>query len=89
MRVELARSFLKAYKKRIQTNVKLDAQLATRIDLFKANAKNPILNDHALKGNKLGLRAFSITGDVRVVYERIDDETAVFLDIGTHAQVYG
>jgi len=57
------------------------------LELFKINPQNPILRDHALKGDKIGLRSFSITGDYRVIYY-IEDETAYFLDIGTHAQVY-
>lgn len=58
MRVLLAASLLKSYKKRIQWNKKLDRQMARRIDLFKSNQTNPIIHDHVLKGNKLGLRAF-------------------------------
>jgi mRNA-degrading endonuclease YafQ of YafQ-DinJ toxin-antitoxin module len=36
----------------------------------------------------LGLRAFSVSGDVRVIYYETD-EAYVFTDVGTHAQVYG
>lgn len=89
MRVILAASFLKSYKKRIAWNTKLDGQMARRVSLFQVNHSNPILHDHPLQGNKLGLRAFSVTGDVRIVYHCISDDEAEFLDIGTHAQVYG
>lgn len=88
MRVVLASSFLKSYKKRIQQNTKLDRQMARRVELFKANLSNPTLHDHTLKGNKFGLRAFSVNGDVRIIYRRNSEDEAEFLDIGTHAQVY-
>lgn len=88
MTVELAQRFLKAYKKRIQRNRKLDRQMARRVELFKANSMNPILQDHPLKGTKLGLRAFSITGDVRIIYQPQSPNHVIFVDIGTHNQVY-
>ncbi len=37
---------------------------------------------------KIELRAFSVTGDIRIVYFEINDESVLFLDIGTHNQVY-
>jgi len=45
------------------------------------------LHDHALTGKLAGKRAFSIAGDIRVIYVEFDD-FIVFLDIGTHNQVY-
>lgn len=62
--------------------------MAQRIELFKINPANPMLHDHALKGTKLGLRAFAVTGDVRIVYKLEPSECVTFLDIGTHNQVY-
>jgi addiction module RelE/StbE family toxin len=46
-----------------------------------------LLDDHALKGKMKGKRAFSITDDVRVIYVE-SDNVFVFLDIGSHNQVY-
>lgn len=88
MTIALSRSFLKAYTKRIRDNDKLDRQYTRRVDLYKTNPANPVLNDHPLKGNKFGLRAFSVTGDVRIIYRRNSENEVEFLDIGTHAQVY-
>ena len=51
------------------------------------NVRDYPLDDHALIGSMKGLRAFSIGGDVRVVY-READEYYEFLDIGSHNQVY-
>ncbi|MDO8609629.1 MAG: type II toxin-antitoxin system mRNA interferase toxin, RelE/StbE family [bacterium] len=49
--------------------------------------QNPLLKDHKLIGSLNGLRAFSITGDVRVVY-RIEGDILELYDIGSHNQVY-
>lgn len=71
MNVHYHKNFLKSYSKRIIRNLNLDKR-------FK---------DHALTGSIKGYRAFSVTGDVRVVYERVDDGVLLH-DIGTHNQVY-
>lgn len=59
-----------------------------RVKLFGENYQNPQLKDHQLTGKLQGFRSFSVTGDIRVIYY-INDDTAYFVDIGTHNQVYG
>lgn len=61
---------------------------AERLELFLENQRAPLLNDHLLKRNLQGKRAFSVTGDVRVVYRYIDEKTVLLLRVGTHNQVY-
>ncbi len=85
--IERRPQFIKHYKKRIAFNPTLDQRFDERLELFIKHRENPSLRDHALKGNKLGLRAFSITGNIRVVYKETD-ESYIFLDIGSHSQVY-
>lgn len=46
-----------------------------------------ILHNHKLAGDKSGFWAFSITGDVRVVYLKEGDDVLLY-DIGSHNQVY-
>ncbi|MBI2405186.1 type II toxin-antitoxin system mRNA interferase toxin, RelE/StbE family [Candidatus Gottesmanbacteria bacterium] len=87
MKVEFTSSFIKIYKKRFFHLSSIREQFEERTRLFEKNPYNPILHDHALKGNKIGLRAFSITGDIRVVYY-IHEEIAYFDDIGSHNQIY-
>lgn len=88
MNVYFHKNFRKAYNLRVKSNINLDKRFQERLKLFKENSKNPILKDHALTGSKLGYRAFSVTGDIRIVYEKIDNDNVVFYDIGTHNQVY-
>jgi addiction module RelE/StbE family toxin len=88
MIIELHPSFKKFYKKRIACYPKLVIRTAERISLFKNNPKHPLLKDHSLTGEKSQLRAFWITGDVRLVYFPVSKDRVIFLDIGSHNQVY-
>lgn len=80
--------FDKNYRRRILPHPHLDTKFKERLNLFITNPRNPILKDHPLIGKKKHLRSFSITGDIRVIYQEISPTEALFLDIGTHSQVY-
>lgn len=80
--------FLKNYRKRVLSNKKLKKQFAKKLKLFVKNPFDKTLKNHPLKGKKIGTRAFSITGDFRVVYKQISKSKVLLLDIGTHNQVY-
>lgn len=88
MKVKFHARFKKVYKTRIAFNKELIQQTIERITLFKNNPKNPLLKDHGLSGAKKDLRAFSITGDIRIVYLPVSEDEVIFLDIGSHNQVY-
>lgn len=88
MKVIYHGSFEKAYKKRVAKNAKLVARARERTKLFVADPGNSVLKDHALTGSLRGYRAFWISGDMRIVYKRISEIEVVFVDIGTHNQVY-
>lgn len=88
MKIETHPNFKKSYKKRIIPNTKLVQQTVSRLKLFQKNPKNPILKDHALVGDKANLRAFSITGDVRIVYLPVSVDHVILMDIGSYNQVY-
>lgn len=87
MKIEATHSFLKIFKRRFSNQPKIKEKFFERTRMFAENPQNLLLKDHPLKGKKIGLRAFSVTGDIRVVYYIFND-TAYFLDIGTHNQVY-
>ena len=58
------------------------------MELFTQNRHNPSLKNHKLTGAKKERRAFSITGDVPVVYVEISIGEVILLNIGSHNQVY-
>lgn len=88
MKTELHPQFIKSYKKRIANNAKLVQKVTERIDFFKIDSANPLLKDHTLSGKKSHLRAFWISGDIRIVYLPVSKEVVIFIDIGSHNQVY-
>lgn len=87
MKVEFSHGFIKIYKKRFSNKPTIQKRFNERTRLFAQNPSSVLLKDHALSGKLKGYRAFSVTGDVRVVYH-IHNKTAYFVDIGTHNQVY-
>ncbi len=87
MHLNYTKQFLKNFEKRISQNRKLDRKFQERLELFLQNYQSPLLADHKLTGAEKDLRAFSITGDIRVTYRR-DGEEIYLVDIGTHNQVY-
>lgn len=85
--ISLTKQFEKAYKKRIAPDpVKRTAYIAG-VAAFQAGERTYPLNDHALKGKMKGRRSFSVANDIRVIYEETE-ESYLFLDIGSHNQVY-
>lgn len=87
MKIEFTHDFIKIYKKRFSSLPQFRNQFDKRAKLFEKNPTNPILKDHHLSGKMKGYRAFSVSGDIRVVY-CIKGIVAYFIDIGTHNQVY-
>ena len=86
MIIDFHKNFKKNYKLRI-TRENLKKRVAEKIEKFRQNPNDPLLHNHPLKGAKKGLRAFSISGDIRIVYY-VENDACIFLDIGTHNQVY-
>lgn len=81
------RVFEKHFSTRIAFSPKLIKQFTQRLYMFNEGVRGYPLNDHHLKGGKYPYRAFSIANDIRVIYYETDDYY-VFLDIGSHNQVY-
>lgn len=80
------RTFERHFKERVSPNNQLVDQFKDSLELFM-EGKLGFLDDHALHGKLAGKRAFSVTDDIRVIYVEISD-VIVFLDIGSHDQVY-
>jgi addiction module RelE/StbE family toxin len=81
------KNFEKHFLQRITPHKKLVSQFEERLELFIAGKLESPLNDHPLRGKFANKRAFSVTGNIRVIYEETMD-CITFLDIGTHNQVY-
>lgn len=81
------RTFEEHFRQRISPNSRLTYQFKERLVLFMTGERGRPIYDHALTNRLAGKRAFSITGEIRVVYVELE-ECIVLLDIGTHNQIY-
>lgn len=67
---------------------KVKQKMIERITLFTKDPLDSQLRSHALHTPYKGSFSIDITGDIRAIYELIDDNTALFTHIGTHSQLY-
>ncbi len=85
MEVLFSRSFKKEYKK-------LPGRLRNRVDerivLFSVNPFDTSLRNHELEGKLKGYRSIDITGDLRAHYYTLKKDTALFVKLGTHSELY-
>ncbi len=85
MEVIITTRFKKQFEK-LPTKIK--NQFQQRLEIFLNKPDYSILQTHRLKGNLIGLRAFSVTGDYRVIYQMINLNTIKLVNIGTHSQLF-
>lgn len=81
----LHRSFEKKF---IKLSPKLKEKFKERRNLFLENPSTPTLHNHALGGDRKGQWSINVTGDWRAVYEFVNTETIIFVDIDTHSNLY-
>lgn len=84
--VKFSKRFIKQYYK---LTPKIQAQFQQRLKLWQRAPYSPELHLHMLTGEYAGLYSINITGDIRALYEKIDDTYVIFGFIGTHSQLYG
>lgn len=87
MQIKYHRRFLKSYQKRVAPDKKLVNRFKQRLELRLKDPASAIIKDHRLTGELKQYRSFSVTGDIRVVYQ-IEDDTLKLYDVGSHNQVY-
>lgn len=85
MKIILHKNFEKQYQKLRLSEKK---KFQERRNIFLKNPFHPILYNHSLHGEYASYRSINITGDLRVLYEPIDEQTAHFIAIGRHKDLY-
>ena len=85
MMVRYSKRFTKQYQR---LSPKLQLKTKARIRLWKNRPRDESLRLHRLSGKLKHLYSIDITGDIRAVYEVIDDEVYLYQMIGTHSQLY-
>ena len=86
--IAFSSSFKRAFRKRVQGKVGLEARFWERVAIFQNNPFDPRIRAHKLSGQLKDLWSFSVEYDVRVIFSFIEDGKALFIDIGTHKEVY-
>lgn len=66
----------------------LDPVIRLAVKRFSQNPQDTRLHTHALRKRLTSKHAFSVTNDIRIVFEYIGNNTVRFLAIGDHTQVY-
>ncbi|MDO8340457.1 MAG: hypothetical protein Q7T59_00605 [Candidatus Woesebacteria bacterium] len=88
LKIQLDGKFHSSYKQFIVDYPLLDKEVEKRVNWFKKNPNDTRLRNHLLKKRMKGKYAFSINGDVRIVYEWLGKNKVRFLAIGGHNRVY-
>ena len=87
MEIEYSKNFIKQLKK---APTKIQMKLRARIELFKDDKFNPILRNHALKGEWKGYRSIDVSGDWRAIFIEFEDGKSVSFELlDTHSGLYG
>ncbi len=85
MKLEFTKSFKKSFVKLASKNRK---QVESRLRIFVVDQFDPTLNNHPLVGKYKGYRSINITGDLRAHYFILKKDTALFVKLGSHSELY-
>lgn len=75
-------------KKILKLSTKIKSALTNRLRIFAEDPYHVILNNHALSGEFENYRSINITGDYRLIYEFLDEDTIRLIYIDTHHNLY-
>ena len=89
MEVSFSSSFKRTFRKRIK-NTTTESDFWVALEVFINDPFDARLRTHKLSGELKSLWSFSVQYDTRVVFFFTEDKPpkAVFIDIGTHNEVY-
>ncbi|MDM8543788.1 hypothetical protein QUF90_22155, partial [Desulfococcaceae bacterium HSG9] len=59
-----------------------------KMELFLSDPFSAQLKTHKLGGKLFGLWSFSVDDDCRVIFEFIEDGSALLIEVGKHDEVY-
>ena len=88
MQIEFSGRFLKSFKKLVSRRPEVAISVLQKVLLFSNDPFSPSLALHKLKGRLNDVWSFSVENDVRIIVDREDPNKVVFVDIGSHDQVY-
>lgn len=86
--VGFSSSFRRAFKKRLKHQADVQAKFWRTVEIFVRDPYDERLKTHKLSGQLNDLWSFRVEYDLRVIFYFADESKAVFVDIGTHDEVY-
>ena len=82
----------KKYRKNLQELIieipTIGSNVDQRVKWFRNNPPDTRLRNHSLHKKLEGKWAFSVTGDIRIIYKWVGTNTVRLLTIGRHKMVY-
>jgi mRNA-degrading endonuclease YafQ of YafQ-DinJ toxin-antitoxin module len=88
MEVSFSSSFKRAFKKQIKGNTDLEVRFWQKLEQFTLEPFDSSLKTHKLSGKLKNFWSFSVDYDARVLFYFTEDDKAVFVDFGSHDEVY-
>ncbi len=88
VKIRVGKNFNQDYQNLLEEDKSLGIFVFERVKIFRNNPQDTRIKNHALTKRLKGKWAFSITSDIRVIYEWTGKNTVRFLAIGGHPQVY-
>jgi mRNA interferase YafQ len=85
MNIDFTKSFNKQFEKLPQ---KLQERAKAAVTLFLEDMETSSLRNHPLKGEWLGYRSISAGGDLRLHFKLINQNSVLFVAVGSHSQLY-
>jgi addiction module RelE/StbE family toxin len=85
MKVKFQKSFTNQFKKLSKTQKQL---VTDTIKLFTEAPMQDTLRNHPLKDRWLNYRSITADDDLRLHYRVINEDTALFVAVGTHNELY-
>lgn len=86
MKPEYHKNFKKRFDK---LPVKIKNKFEERLGLFLKNQFYSLLDNHSLTGEYEGCKSINITGDIRAIFYVKQNSDVVFINIGSHSELYG
>ena len=85
MKIDFSSNFLKKSKKLTK---KEKVVLSEKIEIFRKDPFDPRLKTHPLKGRLKGMYSFSLTYSKRTTFVFVGKNKILFINVGSHGEVY-
>lgn len=76
-------------RRHLKLNFRIKEKFEERLALFDKEPNSRILNIHKLSGKYEGMWSINITGDYRAIFDKQENSVIIFINIGTHSELFG